>query len=209
MGVRLCGFIALTIFSMTSMDFSARLRYTLRVAKLFSYFRYCLLPHHIIPGVIELDSALLIARGIRGVMLDLDNTLAPWHSQELFPGVEEWVAELYAAGLRACVVTNARTTDRVRPVALRLGIPWVTSAYKPLTRGFRRAMELMGTLPETTAMVGDLISLDVFGGNRLGVFTVLVQPKVVWDEDLPTRLLLRPLDRCIRGLCRHRKPSSR
>ena len=144
----------------------------------------------------DLDCAELAARGIRGVLLDLDNTLAAWRSMAIAPEVERWLGGLRHAGLNACIVSNAATDRRVRPVAERLGLPWVTRALKPLRRGFVRGMRLMGTTPDTTVMVGDQLFTDIYGGNRLGLFTILVDP-VSRRDAFTTRLIQRPLERLL------------
>jgi len=153
-------------------------------------------PHWTAPGVPDIDCARLAAHGIRGVMLDLDNTLAPWRSPAIFPGVAAWIAQAKACGLRACIVTNAGSAARVRPIADSLAIPWVTRALKPLAGGYRRGMALLGTAPDSTAMIGDMLLTDIIGANRLGLFTVLVEPKSA-REALPARLVQRPLERLI------------
>jgi uncharacterized protein len=144
-----------------------------------------------------LDCDLLRARGIRGVLMDLDNTLAPWRTQVILPEVAQWVGCLREHGLYGCLVTNAAHYSRVRPVAERLGIPWVARALKPLPYGFRRGMALLGTEPESTAMIGDLMTMDVVGSKRLGIYTVLVEP-LSDREAVGTRLLQRPAERFLR-----------
>ena len=131
-------------------------------------------------------------------MLDLDNTLVPWGCQNLSQGVIDWIAGMQHAGLSGCIVTNAGRLSRVRPVAEFLGLPWVATANKPLPWGFARGMRIMGTMPETSAMVGDLMTMDVLGGKRLGIFTVLVEP-LSSREALATRVLQRPIERLLRS----------
>ncbi len=153
-------------------------------------------PHLLARRLFDVDSAALAARGVRGVILDLDNTLTPWRSLEIFPEVRAWVAGLAAAGLRGCVVSNAATAKRVRPVADALGLPWITRASKPLPCGFRRAMRLMETTAESTAVIGDQVFTDIFGGNRLGLYTILVEP-MSSREAWVTKLIQRPLERLV------------
>lgn len=153
-------------------------------------------PHRVARRLVDLDCEEFAARGMRGVILDLDNTLSPWRSGIITPEVERWIGRLRGSGLLACVVSNAATAGRVRPVADRLGLPWVTRAAKPLARGFRRGMALMGTTPETTVVVGDQLFTDIFGGNQLGLFTILVDP-LSEREALVTRLIQRPLERLV------------
>ena len=144
----------------------------------------------------EVNIAELTARGIQGVVLDLDNTLTPWRSLEVPDEAQAWLRSALAAGLRACLVSNAATARRVQPVADLFGIPWVTRAVKPLPRGYRRAMQVMHTTPETTAAIGDQVFTDIFGGNRLGLYTILVDP-MSEREAIVTTMIQRPLERLI------------
>ncbi len=159
---------------------------------MFDYFR----PHRVMKRLVEVDCDELVARGIRGVLLDLDNTLTTWNSTVIAPEVERWIGHLRQTGLAACIVSNAATTRRVRPVAERLGLPWVTRAIKPLHRGFLQGMRLMGTTPDTTVMIGDQLFTDIYGANRLGLQTILVDP-VSSREPFHTSILQRPLERLL------------
>ncbi len=153
-------------------------------------------PHRLAVTVIELDCHELAACGIRGVILDLDNTLTPWRSSDIAPEVEGWIRALHQVNIRACILSNSASNRRVKPVAERLGLPWISRAVKPLPYGYRRAMQLLQTTPETTAVVGDQVFTDILGGNRLGLYTVLVDP-IFPREAWTTALLQRPLERLI------------
>lgn len=144
----------------------------------------------------EVDIKELATRGIRGVILDLDNTLTPWRSLEVPDEARAWLRAALAAGVRVCLVSNAATARRVQPVAGQFGIPWITRAVKPLSRGYLRAMRVMQTTPATTAAIGDQVFTDILGGNRLGLFTILVDP-ISDREALVTKLIQRPLERLI------------
>jgi HAD superfamily phosphatase (TIGR01668 family) len=153
-------------------------------------------PHRLAHRLEEVDIADLLARGVRGVILDLDNTLTQWKSTAVSPAVAAWVARLRAAGVQACVVSNAAGARRVRVVADALGIPWITRAGKPLARGFRKAMARMGTAPDATAAIGDQVFTDVWGGNRLGLYTILLDPTSS-RESWFTKLVQRNLERAV------------
>ena len=151
-------------------------------------------PRHIVRRYDELDCESLLQRGLRGVMIDLDNTLVQWPGTEIDPGALAWVQCLQSNGIQVCLVTNALKTRRAQPVANFLGMPWVKNALKPLGSGFRRGLNILGTSPAQTAMVGDQVFTDIYGGNLLGLYTVLVAP--LGNEDaLLTKLLQRPLER--------------
>lgn len=153
-------------------------------------------PHRIALQVTDLDCLELHTCGIRGVILDLDNTLTRWRSLEVSPEVVTWIRNLHKLDIRACLLSNAVSIRRVEPVAELLGLPWITRAAKPFAHGFRRAMRILQTTPDTTAIIGDQLFTDILGGNRLGLYTVLVEPtdpREAWT----TSLLQRPLERLI------------
>lgn len=155
-------------------------------------------PSLYLASALELKAAVLADRGIKGLILDLDNTLLPWGREEIPAGLPVWLAELRRAGITACVVSNNKRR-RVEHLSTTLGVPWVHGAGKPRGKGFRAAMAIMGTDPSNTAVMGDQIFTDVFGGNRLGLFTVLVTP-VSSREFVGTRLVRLAEWLVLRGL---------
>ncbi len=143
-----------------------------------------------------LDPAQLAGEGIRGIILDFDNTILPWGHRTPPPEVQAWVRRMRAAGLRGCIVSN-NFTLRVRQVGALLGIPVVGWALKPVPIGFWRAMAIMRTRPSNTALIGDQLFTDVLGGNLLGLYTILVEP--LSEEEFPTTRLVRRIERLIRA----------
>lgn len=139
-----------------------------------------------VPSLCQLDFSALATRGIRYYCLDVDNTLARQDDWQLSPGVSEHLLRARAEGhlQDACLVSNVifgpNRLRRLRHLARELGVEHVYGAHfwdrKPGPRAFRWAMARMGSEPSRTAMVGDQLFTDILGGNRLGMFTVLVDP---------------------------------
>ncbi|MDA8442658.1 MAG: YqeG family HAD IIIA-type phosphatase [Peptococcaceae bacterium] len=128
--------------------------------------------------VSSLDSILpqdLLRENIKGLIIDLDNTMAPWNVLEVGANVADWFELLTQHGISACVVSN-NGEQRVAAVANALNIPFIYKASKPHRRAFRQAMAIMGTELHNTAVIGDQLFTDVLGGNRLGLRTFLVLP---------------------------------
>lgn len=125
--------------------------------------------------VYELDISLLKAKGIRAIVVDIDNTLVSWETKAPDEKVTDLVCKLTAEGFKICILSN-NTKKRVEEFNECLKLPAIHKAVKPSKRAFRRAMRLMNSLPENTAVIGDQLFTDVLGGNRLGLFTVLVAP---------------------------------
>jgi HAD superfamily phosphatase (TIGR01668 family) len=138
----------------------------------------------------EVDLEGLWERGVRGLILDLDNTLVDWNAEELRPPVRTWVEEARRRGLRLCLVSNAFFGRRVKRVAQELGIASVVRAGKPFPGAFRKGMALLGTTAASTCAIGDQVFTDLLGANRLGLVTALLSP-LSSRESLHTRVIRR------------------
>lgn len=150
-----------------------------------------LYPKMYVPSVIHIDPGDLYARGIRCVLLDLDNTVVPRDKTDLSPEVAHWIKGLKEKGIKACVVSN-NGEERFRRVSGMEDLPTICRAVKPRKHSFRKAMKMLGAAPEETAVVGDQIFTDILGGNRLGLFTILVVPmpgKEYWATEMFNRRL--------------------
>lgn len=152
-------------------------------------------PARVAASVADLDPRDLARSGIRGVILDLDNTIVPWGEAVPTEVARGWVAGLLREGLRVCIVSNNSRVWAAQ-VGDILKVPVVGWALKPVPFGFRRALAIMGTAPGETALVGDQLFTDVLGGNLLGLRTILVEP--LSAREFPTTRLVRRLERLIR-----------
>ncbi len=116
----------------------------------------------------------LHARGIRGILLDVDNTITAWHSMELSRQVCTWVGDMLQAGFRVCILSNGHA-ERVLPLTEQLGVPAIHNARKPLACGYRRACALLDLPAKQIAMVGDQLFTDIAGANKLGMTSILTE----------------------------------
>lgn len=142
-------------------------------------------------SVLEIDRDFLEKTHIRGLILDLDNTLSMHGSPAAENGVFEWLDYMRSCGIKMYVVSN-NTKTRVEPLAKELGLPFFAFGCKPLPKGIRRAAKAMRLPRKQIALVGDQIFTDVIGGNVYGVKTVLVEPFQL--EDKPSFRFKRRLE---------------
>jgi HAD superfamily phosphatase (TIGR01668 family) len=126
-------------------------------------------------SVLGLSLEELKKAGIRGIIFDLDNTLVEWKQDTLNPAVIELVSRFKDYGFKMCILSNA-LTQRVAIVAGTLDIPYVSRAIKPCKSPFKRALDLLGTIPQETAVVGDQLFTDILGGNRMELYTIWTTP---------------------------------
>jgi HAD superfamily phosphatase (TIGR01668 family) len=160
-------------------------------------------PDRTVHSVLDIDPQDLVDLGMKGVILDLDNTLVLWHREEITEEIIAWLERVKAVGLKLCILSNSVLSNRSERIAERLGCPNVRQARKPSRSGFRRAMNAMGTTPRTTAMIGDQMFTDILGGNRMRLFTIMVTPMNP-KEFAYTRYVSRPPERLLLRYFRRR-----
>lgn len=145
------------------------------------------MPNMRVDSVFEIDLEGLYAKGYRGIITDLDNTLVGAKAPSATPKLVEWFDKVKKCGFKLVIVSN-NNLDRVSVFADPLNIEFVHAARKPAGSAFHRAMEMMKLTQKETIVVGDQMMTDVFGGNRLGLFTILVLPISMGDEGFGTRI---------------------
>ncbi len=164
-----------------------------------------LLPQELARHVTDLTPEFFRERGVRAIVLDVDNTLTTHGNPVPAAGVREWVAKMRSEGFLLTILSN-NCRARVKPFAEELGLGFISMACKPLTFGLSRACRRYGLSPGEVCLIGDQIFTDIIGGNVKGVQTVLVEPyepERKWSFRLRRRLE-RPLIR----LCRKKKGES-
>ncbi|MBC8138650.1 MAG: YqeG family HAD IIIA-type phosphatase [Fibrella sp.] len=157
-----------------------------------------LTPSLLVRHVTEVPATVFTERGIRAVVTDLDNTLLPWHGDgDAAPEVLAWLAGLRDAGIGVCLASNTQRLTRLARLAKGWNIAHVPrSANKPGTAGILHGLSLLGARQEESAMIGDQLFTDILAGNRLGMFTVLVNP-ISKQEFVGTRYISRSLERLV------------
>lgn len=155
-----------------------------------------LTPDAHVESVDQLTASWLTQWGVRGLVLDLDNTLVPWNTADVSTPVGAWVRELSSAGIVSCVLTN-NYTHRASEVAELLGIPIIKAAFKPSPAAFRGALRVMALPAAQVAVVGDQLFTDVLGGKLAGMRAILVEP--LSAREFFTTKFVRWLERPVRA----------
>ena len=110
----------------------------------------------------------------KGVIFDIDNTLVP-HDAPADERAKKLFAHLKEIGMDACLLSNNKE-PRVAMFNQEIQVHTIHKGGKPNPKGYRKAMELMGTDEQTTLFVGDQLFTDVWGANLTGIYSVLVKP---------------------------------
>jgi len=127
-------------------------------------------------SVNEIDAIALNKQGFVGLFLDLDNTLLPWKDKRVSESTKQWVESAKVAGMKPVLVSNTHYPKRLNDIAAELDIFAIPRSLKPRKHGFERAAELVGCELRHCVVVGDQLLTDIYGGNRVGAYTILVNP---------------------------------
>lgn len=146
-----------------------------------------LIPDLRVQSIYDIDLKQLQERGIQGIITDLDNTLVGPKEPLATPELTSWLEQVAEQGFKVVVVSNNNET-RVAKFSTPLTLPFVSKAKKPTNTAFKKALELLKLSPQQTVMIGDQMLTDVLGGNRLGLYTILVQPITLQDEGFFTKV---------------------
>lgn len=113
--------------------------------------------------------------GIKGLILDIDNTLVPSFIKEANSHALDWIGKVKSKGFKLCLVSNA-TKRRVDKFNEKLRLEAIYRASKPISLSFRKALKVLDLRACEAATVGDQIFTDIYGGNKIGMYTILVKP---------------------------------
>lgn len=127
--------------------------------------------------ILSLTPEILHHYQIKGLLLDVDETLVPLKEKGVSQELETWVA-MFRSDIPIWLVSNNISDQRIGGIARSLDLPYLLGAGKPSRRKLRQALESIKLPAEQVAMVGDRLFTDVLAGNRLGMFTILVEPMV-------------------------------
>lgn len=136
--------------------------------------RISLLPKLRAKRITDLTPEQLTSRKIKLLMMDFDNTIVPYTTDEPTVAVAQWLEMMKASEVGLCVVSNSRR-DRVKIFCKKYGLDCITRAKKPFPKGIRECLDRYGLQPSECALVGDQIYTDTLGANGCGVTSILVE----------------------------------
>jgi len=150
-------------------------------------------PNYYTDKVSDLKVEFFTERKIKGILIDIDNTLIDYY-ENITEDTLKWIEAIKQSGIKILLLSN-NNKDRVSRIGERLGLEGIHYASKPRRRGYVLAMEKMKLKNHEVCMIGDQLFTDVYGGNRLNMFTILVNK--VHERDIWITKFKRPLEKRI------------
>lgn len=126
-------------------------------------------------NTIDITADFLKQQGIEGLLLDVDNTMAIFHTKVPVEGISDWIKSLQNNGIKLRILSNAKH-DRIKVFASEVDLPFFALSLKPLPFRISKAAKLLDLSKKQVAVVGDQMFTDILGGNLAGLTTIMVKP---------------------------------
>ena len=117
----------------------------------------------------------LLSIGVKGVLMDVDNTLEPYENPTPGEDVKTWINELKSAGIGCAIVSN-NNGKRINLFNSELSLPAYYKAKKPFSKNLKRALSDLSVEKNEAIFIGDQIFTDVLAARFFGIRAILVPP---------------------------------
>lgn len=123
-------------------------------------------------SIYDINYKKLKKRGIKCLLFDLDNTIAPYSMDVPDTKIKSLIAEL-EDDFKVIIMSNSGK-ERLRPFKEKLNVDVAFKSHKPLKKKYKKIMALYNFKDNEIACIGDQIMTDILGGNRMGFTTIWV-----------------------------------
>ncbi len=125
--------------------------------------------------IYSIDYKKLKSSGIKCILFDLDNTLVPYYRNRPSRKLKDFIEKLKDMGFKVILFSNSNK-KRLTPFKNILELDCSASSRKPSEKKFKKVLKEYKFDQSEVVIIGDQIITDVFGGNRIGILSILVKP---------------------------------
>ncbi len=159
----------------------------------------CFYPDDYQKTVYDIDYPVLLDKGIKLILIDLDNTLIPYDESEPNEKIYDLFKQIETLGFKSVIISNNHL-PRVKYFSDKLKSPYIASAKKPLKSGFIKALLFFPEIKKNeVCVIGDQFMTDVLGAKRSGLMVIVVdaikRKAEKWYTRINRRLEKRVLSR--------------
>ena len=133
-----------------------------------------LTPDYMFDSFSDVTPEFLEALGIKALLIDIDNTLAPYEQAEPDEKILAWLSSLKENGIKFAFISNNSSPDRIDLFNKNIGALAYARSAKPLAKNTKRALAELGASKETSAflflLLGELAAGIVNGFRGASVF---------------------------------------
>lgn len=143
-------------------------------------------PDMYMKDIYAIDYKKLKSFGTKCILFDLDNTLVPDHIKKPTRKIRDFIERLKDMGFKVIIYSNSNK-KRLTPFKKALEVDCSASSRKPSNRKLKKILVEYKYAESEVAIIGDQLMTDIYGGNKMGIFTVLVDP-ISKREHIGTKL---------------------
>ncbi len=137
----------------------------------------CFVPDFYFSKFSDVTPEFLKKNNIDTLLLDVDNTLAPYEQAEPDENILSWLASLKADGIAYAFISNNSSDKRIKIFNEKIGAPAFAKSGKPFAgRTISKSLNDLKREKSTAAFMGDQIFTDVCAGKLNGMRAILVPP---------------------------------
>ena len=125
----------------------------------------------------DITPDFLKKNNIKTLLLDVDNTLAPYEQPDPSEENLAWFDSLEEAGIGYAFISNNSSDARIKRFNKKIGVLAFAKSGKPFAKKtINKVLSALGAEKESTVFVGDQIFTDVCAGKFNGMRAILVPP---------------------------------
>lgn len=125
-------------------------------------------------SIFDIDYDKLKSSGIKVLLYDFDNTIIEKGVNRVNDDIRNLFCDLKSDFI-IYVVSNSLNSSKLKVVCDSIGLFYIGNARKPFKFGYKKlSFDDIGV--DQIAMIGDQIITDVWGANRMGYCSVLIDP---------------------------------
>lgn len=136
-------------------------------------------------SIYDIDFKRVKSYGIKCLLFDLDNTLVPIYVKKPSRKIKDFIERLKDMGFKVIIMSNSGK-KRLYPFKEKLGVDCSASSKKPFKKKFNKILKEYGYSEGEVAIIGDQLPMDIYGGNRVGIFTIFVdrisKKELIWTK---------------------------
>lgn len=151
-------------------------------------------PGRYLTGYEDLNLQELKAKGIKLILIDVDNTLLPDNAKHADENARLFCQKIKEQDLALMIFSNG-LKERISEVAKELDLPFLAEACKPFDYKLLAYLEKANFKKEECIIVGDQIFTDIACANTCGINSILVRPRAEKERWYIKRK--RPFERLI------------
>ncbi len=115
----------------------------------------------------------MLSKDIKALILDVDGTLTSGNKPVVSNSIKNWILNS-KKHFYIYLCSNNPSKKRIKLIAEELDLEFTYSGGKPSKRKLKKVLDRIPYSSKEIAIIGDRIFTDILVGNRLGMYTILV-----------------------------------